>query len=241
MKRPTNQELFARRREVMTLAHKGWSQTAIASRLKIPPCTVSRDLAAMRGYWRDFPIHDFENVRTEQLQKIDLIETEAWSAWEQSRQKKQSAVLTRGKAGDQTRTSLHDQFGDPRYLREIARCVAQRTEMIGVEPPTVPPERAKLEVPECGLAESFRYYLRLHRLFGDPPYKPLGGLKAEHYAALIAEDERDPYGYERWFQKTDQENSAGSDISAGSSGGHAAQPVSPENFPEDDLMAGGSP
>ena len=62
MTRQTNQELFARRREVMTLAHKGWTQVAIAGHLKIPQCTVSRDLADMRGFWRDFPIYDFANV-----------------------------------------------------------------------------------------------------------------------------------------------------------------------------------
>src|SRR5262245_33849107 len=126
MKRPTNQAVYARRREVVSLTHKGWTQAAIASKLKIPQGTVSRDLAAMRGAWRDFPVYDFENVRFELLQKIDLIETEAWSAWEHSQQKKQSAVLTRGKNGEETRTSLQDQYGDPRYLREIAKCVAQR-------------------------------------------------------------------------------------------------------------------
>ena len=241
MTRQTNQELLARRREVMTLAHKGWTQTAIASRLKIPQFTVSRDLIAMRGYWRDFPIHDFANVRTEQLQKIDLIETEAWSAWERSQQKKQSAVLTRGKTGEQTRTSLHDQYGDPRYLREVARCVDKRNEMIGVEPPKVPPERAKLEVPECNLTDSFRLYLKLQGLFGGPPYKPVGVLNAEHYKVLLAEHERDPYGYARWFEKADQENSEGSDVAADSSVEHGDQAVSAEDAPADDSWAEGSP
>ena len=92
-----SQQLVARRREVASLTHKGWTQAAIARHLKIPPGTVSCDLAAMHKFWRDFPVHDFENVRLEQLQKIDVIEAEAWAAWERSQQRRQIVQLTRGK------------------------------------------------------------------------------------------------------------------------------------------------
>ena len=135
MKRPPTPKLAARRREVSNLALKGWTQAAIARHLQIPQGTVSRDLAAMRESWREFPVYDFDKVRLEQLQKIDLVEAEAWAAWQRSQQQRHSAALTRGKSGEQTRTSLQDQYGDPRYLREIARCVAQRHQMIGVQPP----------------------------------------------------------------------------------------------------------
>jgi hypothetical protein len=68
MKRRTSQELAARRREVVSLAHSsfvhgGWTLAVIASHLKIPQGTVSRDLAAMREFWRDFPVYDFDKVR----------------------------------------------------------------------------------------------------------------------------------------------------------------------------------
>ena len=117
MKRQASQQLAARRREVVSLTHKGLPQSAIARHLKIPQGTVSRDLAAMHKFWRDFPVHDCENVRLEQLQKIDVIEAEAWAAWERSQQRRQIAQLTRGKTGEQTRTSLQDQHGDPRITQ----------------------------------------------------------------------------------------------------------------------------
>ena len=114
MNRQASHQLAARRREVVRLVHKGWTQAAIARHLKIPPGTVSRDRAAMQKFWRDFPVHDFENVRLEQLQKIDVIEAEAWAAWERFHQRRQNAQMTRGKTGEQTRTSLQDQHDDPR-------------------------------------------------------------------------------------------------------------------------------
>src|SRR5258708_11371613 len=208
MKRQARPRVFARRRDVANLALKGWTQAAIASHLKIPQGTVSRDLAAMREFWREFPVYDCEKVRFEQLQKIDLVETEAWAAWQRSQEQRHSAALTRGKTGEQTRTSLQDQYGDPRYLREIARCVAQRYEMIGVQPPELPPERRKLEIPECSVTESFRYYLMLRNMFGDPPYNQRGRLTDEHYASLVAEHERDPYLHGMLREKSEHENPA---------------------------------
>ena len=117
MKRQSSLQLAARRREVVSLTHKGWTQTAIAGHLKIPQGTVSRDVAAMRRYWRDFPVHDFENVRLEQLQKIDVTEAEAWAPWERSQQRRQIAQLIRGNTGEQTRTNLQDQHGDLRITQ----------------------------------------------------------------------------------------------------------------------------
>ena len=77
MNRPTRSKLFERRREVANYALKGWTQAAIARQMHIPEATVSRDLAAMREVWREFPVYDFDRARLEPLQKIDLVEADA--------------------------------------------------------------------------------------------------------------------------------------------------------------------
>jgi hypothetical protein len=176
------------------LALKGWTQAAIASHLQIPQGTVSRDLAAMREFWREFPVFDFEKVRLEQLQKIDLLEAEAWAAWQRSQEPQRAESLTHGKSGEQSHTSLKHQTGDPRYLREVARCVAQRHDMIGVEPPEAPPpQRPNIPLPIEEYPLVFRDYLCLRDFYGDPPYKEFGGLTTEQIAALVAEHEKRPY------------------------------------------------
>ncbi len=186
----TSQKVLARRREVASLALKGLSQAAIAQQLKIPQGTVSRDLAAMREYWREFPVNDFDKVRIEQLQKIDLVEAEAWAAWQRSLGQRHSAWLTRGKTGETTRTSLQDQSGDPRYLREVARCVQQRYEMIGVQPPEAPPTVGGLEINEEDYPWLFKEYLYWRDLFGDPPYSGQGVLTAEQIASIVTQYEK---------------------------------------------------
>lgn len=194
MKRPTNTKLLERRREVASYALKGWTQAAIARHLKIPPATVSRDLAVMREFWREFPVYDFDKIRLEQLQKVDLVEAEAWAAWQRSQEPQRSATLNKGKAGEQSRTTLKHQSGDPRYLREVARCVTQRYEMIGVEPPKPPPppKAVRLPRPVDEYPMLFKEYLLLRDIYGDPPYKNFGGLTTEQIAALLAEHEREP-------------------------------------------------
>ena len=82
MNRPDRAKLHERRREVANFHLKGWTKGAIARHLGIPQGTVSRDLAAVREFWREFPVYDFDKVRLEQLQKIDLVEAEAWAAEE---------------------------------------------------------------------------------------------------------------------------------------------------------------
>ena len=91
MNRPTRSKLCERRREVANLALKGWTQAAIARHMHLPQATVSRDLAAMREFWREFPVYDFDRARLEQLQKIDLVEAEAWAAWQRSQEPQRSA------------------------------------------------------------------------------------------------------------------------------------------------------
>ena len=59
MNRPTRSKLSERRREVANDALQGWTQAAIARQMHIPQATVSRDLAAMREFWREFPVYDF--------------------------------------------------------------------------------------------------------------------------------------------------------------------------------------
>ena len=73
IKRPTRTKLCERRRDVANFALKGCAQAAISRHMNIPQLTVSRELATIREFWREFPVSDFEQVRLEQLQKSDLM------------------------------------------------------------------------------------------------------------------------------------------------------------------------
>ena len=67
-------------------------------------------------------------------------------------------------------------------------------------------------------------------LVGDPPYQPLGALKAEHYAALVAEFERDPYQNDLLIKDSERKNSTAGDDGQDLPDGPGQPPVSPENL-----------
>lgn len=135
MTKPNNRRLAAelRRRQVVDLYLQGWSQAAIATELEIGQTSVSRDLRIVQQEWRESSIRDFDQLRTIELAKIDLVEREAWAAWQRSQKPAQSAVVNGEGAGQRARKTLKNQYGDPRFLEQVNKCIAQRRALMGLD------------------------------------------------------------------------------------------------------------
>jgi len=86
--------ILKRRRTVADLCPQGWNQTAIAEELGVAQPTICDDLRRVRAEWRESGVRDFDEARQLELMKLDRIEREAWSAWDQSKKPAQSAVVT---------------------------------------------------------------------------------------------------------------------------------------------------
>lgn len=105
------------------------------------PYTLSRnaimqDIKAVRADWRERAVMNIGEHIEEQLAKIDRAESEAWDAWERS---KQEAVTTRQEKGDSghlkaSKTTV-GQCGDSTYLRVILSCVERRSKLLGLDAP----------------------------------------------------------------------------------------------------------
>jgi hypothetical protein len=113
---------------------------AIGEKFSITQSTVCADIKAIHKSWRESAIRDFDEARDRELQKLDRIESEAWTAWETSKKPSQSAVMTEGTVQQQTRKSVKNQNGNPRFLELIARCVAQRCSILGLNIVPVNPD-----------------------------------------------------------------------------------------------------
>jgi hypothetical protein len=125
-------KISERREQVADLYVKGWRQMAIAEKLDISQATVCLDLKAIQKFWRESAVRNFDAARDLELQKLDRIEYEAWGAWTESKKPAQSATMTEGTRQQQTRKTLKNQHGNPRYLELIARCIAQRCMILGL-------------------------------------------------------------------------------------------------------------
>ena len=117
---------------------QGWSQLKIAAEVGSAQSTISRDLKAIREEWRKSRIRDFEEAIAIQLEKIDLTEREAWSAWERSQQDAVSKknMMTGGECPTEWEQEVRTgQYGDPRFLKIALECVERRCKLLGLDAP----------------------------------------------------------------------------------------------------------
>src|SRR5262245_46932315 len=85
--RSTRNEAIAadRRRKVAALYLQGRTIYEIGPELGVSVSTVSRDPEAVRNEWLAPAAADFNQRKAEELQRLDLLESEAWGAWERSK------------------------------------------------------------------------------------------------------------------------------------------------------------
>ena len=135
MASPQHEEfaLAQRRKQAAELYLQGCTQSSIAVQLGIAQSTVSEDLQHVRQAWHDSAGGMIDEIREKELAKLDLLESEGWAAWERSKKPAQSAVVTGDGTGKQTRKSMKNQNGDPRFLDQINKCIAQRRQLLGLD------------------------------------------------------------------------------------------------------------
>lgn len=125
--------VLQRRQQVAELSLQGWSQATIAEHLHVAQATVSNDLNVIRRDWRESAIRDFDQARGVELQKLDLIEREAWAAWQRSQKPQQSATFTGDGPGPQSKKAVSNRYGDARFLEQVNKCIAQRRALLGLD------------------------------------------------------------------------------------------------------------
>ena len=126
-----------RRQQVSELYLQGASQTDIAEQLGIAQSTVCEDLKRICRKWQEAALRDFAELRSRELQKLDLVEREAWAGWQRSQKPSQSAVLTGEGGAQHSRKTLKNQVGDPRFLEQVNKCILQRRALLGLDMPPV--------------------------------------------------------------------------------------------------------
>lgn len=147
----------------MRLLLKGWTFTQIAQFQERTPSHVAGDVKAIEKRWRESAVINFNEARQQQLSRIDLMEREAWAAWEGSKTPKTSTrhrkrqlpsissqfMLDAEEAAERAdgesrptieRVELEDsertdyRDPDPRFLQQVAWCIQERNKMMSLYP-----------------------------------------------------------------------------------------------------------
>jgi len=155
-----------RRQKVTELYLEGWSQSAIATELNIAQSTVSDDIQHVRRKWEQSALQNYDELRSLADQKLQHIEHEAWAGWRRSQKPAQSAVVSGEGVAQQSRKSMKNQYGDPRFLDLVNKCIAQRRALLGLDvlPATAPMEGQENEL--VSLDERRERVLTLFTAFG---------------------------------------------------------------------------
>lgn len=152
----TKTQIKKDRATIARLYLQGKLQVEIAERLDLTQQQISYDLKIIRKQWLDSSIRDFDELRSQELAKIDNLELEYWEAWQRSLEpKKMESYKTVGD-GTQDNTGREKivkgeavakeetRDGDPRFLQGVQWCIERRCKLLGFD------EAAKVDMTLSG-------------------------------------------------------------------------------------------
>jgi hypothetical protein len=93
--------------------------------------TVARYLEDSRELWRKELIKSCEEIKAEQLAKVDRLEAEAWEGWFKSRKPELEIKVEKGDKAKSYKKVRYPN-GDPRFLQVISHAIDQRMRILGV-------------------------------------------------------------------------------------------------------------
>lgn len=120
---------------------RGDLQDDIAQELNIDQSTVSRDLKALQAQWLQSALRDFDEMKVQEIAKIDNLERIYHVGWLRS-QEDAETLRQEGSKGDSGKAAIDKiiktakgQAGDPRFLAGVERCIERRCKILGIDAP----------------------------------------------------------------------------------------------------------
>ena len=105
----------------------GLTQAKIGEELEVSEGVVQSDLKAIQQEWLKSSLVDFNQLRAEQLAKIDNLERTYWEAWERSLQPVEEGIRNLAPTPAQLKV------GNLAALQGVERCLTQRARLFGLE------------------------------------------------------------------------------------------------------------
>lgn len=129
----------ARHNTVAELWLRCVSLDEIARRCGVHRSQISRDLQSIRAEWARSRPDKYDERLTDELARLDRLESVAWDAWDRSCHDQEVRNVKTVRHGDSERTEAskrqEGQAGDPRFLDRVGWCINRRIELLGLDAP----------------------------------------------------------------------------------------------------------
>lgn len=133
-----NTALAQRRALEAELYLKGYSMSDISERVGVTTATVSRDIKAIRQAWVEAQIEYIGESVSRELDRLDMIESEAWQAYERSQSPIVTTVEREGKRyGLINLEGGRTLSGSAKWLEIALRCHERRCRILSLDSPEV--------------------------------------------------------------------------------------------------------
>lgn len=101
---------------------------------------IAKDVRVILGRWQASCIKDIDELRSAELMRLSVMESEAWAAWEQSKTTAENTTTSQesgGLGGTKTKAEIKriKREPDPRYLDIVRYCIDKRCKMLGLDAP----------------------------------------------------------------------------------------------------------
>lgn len=134
--RASKQVVTFRRTQVAKMYLKGRMKKDIAAHFGLSNASITKDIKAIHTEWKEDRLSDFDDMMQKELMRLDLVENQAWIAWEKSIEDthQKSIKQTTGDLGERTEKAQKEltMLGNPRYLDIMLKCSQQRSELLGL-------------------------------------------------------------------------------------------------------------
>ena len=115
----------------------GMAQIDIAVAVGVTPAQITNDIQQTRKRWLSENLQMMTEQKAQELAKLDLLEAEAWDAWQNS--KKPTIKKSHGKGrlkakgkGAWEKVEEITSSGDPRFLSQVENCIKGRCLLLGL-------------------------------------------------------------------------------------------------------------
>lgn len=126
----TRDQVRLDRTEIMRLYLEHKPQTEIAQIFGVSRTQIGYDIKRIREAWKKSSVIDFDEKKRIELDRIDVLERNAWEAWERS----QKETVTK-KAGKDSSIVTQTSAGNPRFLEIVIKCIERRCRIFGIDAP----------------------------------------------------------------------------------------------------------